>query len=202
MRFLVQIIEIHIHTNNGFNWQKFNQSWTNWNFVQINGVQIKHDCIIFYCQQRMYFATYLDRKGFKTLITKWINQYLIYPNFQKFLPLSIFLFFFIQNFNNSSPKISLKISKKISNISKNLDFHLEDLQYKKTEITHTCERENVKAKVKEQQWESYRIENRSRRQTSGQGRPAVHGTSARKREKDNERAREKEDTTTDCTDRR
>lgn len=37
---------------------------------------------------------------------------------------------------------------------------------------------------------------------SGQGRPAVHGTSARKREKDNERAREKEDTTTDCTDRR
>lgn len=49
-----------------------------------------------------------------------------------------------------------------------------------------------KAKVKEQQWESYRIESRSRRQTSGQGRPAVHGTSARKREKDNERASERE----------
>lgn len=64
MRFLVQIIEIHIHIMDSIGRSSINRGLTEILF-QINEVQ--YDCIIFYYQQHMYFATYLDRKGFKTL---------------------------------------------------------------------------------------------------------------------------------------
>lgn len=128
---------------------------------------MKYDCIIFYYQQHVYFATYFDRKGFKILISKYSTgtSILIFRNRDFLIFLKIFKNFYLFRYPflstisispifPSIPQSSPKSFKNISNFSKNLDFYLEDLQYKKKKKkekkSHVRER-NVKAKAKEQQ---------------------------------------------------